>query len=115
MSDRAPFSLTMTFPRSFNTKAAKGAGITCRTCADEVLDLGACRVATQYGNAVRAYDVERTLCDIVRGQRAVDSQVVAPAMRKYAASRERDPVKLLGYARRLGVEAKIRNYLEVLL
>ena len=80
-----------------------------------MLDLGASRVATQYGNAVRAYDVERTLCDIVRGQRAVDSQVVAPAMQKYAASRERDPVKLLGYARRLGVEAKIRNYLEVLL
>ena len=115
MTDRAPFSPTMTFPRSFNTKAAKGAGITCRTCADDVLDLGACRVATQYGNAVRAYDVERTLCDIVRGQRAVDSQVVAPAMRKYAASRDRDPVKLLGYARRLGVEAKIRNYLEALL
>ena len=115
MTDRAPFSLTMTFPRSFNTKAAKGAGITCRTCADDVLDLGACRMVTQYGNAVRAYDVERTLCDIVRGQRAADSQVVAPAMQRYAASRERDPVKLLGYARRLGVEAKIRNYLEVLL
>ena len=112
MTDRAPFSLTMTFPRSFNTKAARGAGITCRTCADDLLDLGACRVATQYGNAVRAYDVERTLCDIVRGQRVVDSQLVAPAMRKYAASRDRDPVKLLGYARRLGVEAKIRNYLE---
>ena len=63
-----------------------------------MLDLGACRVATQYGNAVRAYHVERTLCDIVRGQRAVDSQVVAPAMRKYATGRDRDPVKLLGYA-----------------
>ena len=36
-------------------------------------------------------------------------------MRKYAASRDRDPVKLLGYARRLGVEKKIRNYLEALL
>ena len=43
MTDRAAFSLTMTFPRSFNTKAARGAGITCRTCADDVLDLGACR------------------------------------------------------------------------
>ena len=59
--------------------------------------------------------LDEALCGIVRGQRAVDSQVVAPAMRKYAASRKRDPVKLLGYARRLGVEAKIRNYLEVLL
>lgn len=115
MTDRAPFSLTMTFSRSFNTKAAKEAGIICRTCAENVLYLGACQAVTQYGNTVRAYDVERTLCDIVRGQRVVDSQVVAPAMQKYAASKDRDPVKLLGYARKLGVEAKIRNYLEVLL
>lgn len=114
-TDRAPFALTMTFPRSYNAKAAREADIICRTCADDVINLGACRMTTQYGNAVRAYDVERTLCDIVRGQRVIDSQVVAPAMRKYAASKDRDPVKLLGYARKLGVEAKIRNYLEVLL
>ena len=115
MTDRAPFALTMTFPRSYNAKAAREAGIVCRTCADDALDLGAFQVMTQYGNAVRAYDVERTLCDIVRGQRVVDSQVVAPAMQKYAASKDRDPVKLLGYARRLGVETKVRNYMEVLL
>ena len=115
MTDRAPFALTMTFPRSYNAKAAREAGIVCRTCADDVLDLGAFQVMTQYGNAARAYDVERTLCDIVRGQRVIDLQVVAPAMQKYAASKDRDLVKLLGYARRLGVETKVRNYMEVLL
>jgi predicted type IV restriction endonuclease len=45
----------------------------------------------------------------------VDSQVVIPAMRSYAKSPKRDVQKLVGYARSLGVERKIRNYLEVLL
>lgn len=115
MTDRAPFFLTMTFPRGYNATPAREAGIVCRTCADEVLELGLTELTTQHGNAVKAYDLERTLCDLVRGQGIVDSQVVAPAMRAYARSPKRDVVKLVGYARKLGVERKIRTYLEVLL
>lgn len=115
LTDRAPFSLTMTFPRSYNTTAARKAGVICRTCADDLLDLGMREMVTQYGNPVRAYDAERALCDIVRGQAVVDSQVVVPSMRAYAASRDRDVVKLMKYARKLGVEAKVRGYMEVLL
>ena len=115
MTDRAPFSLTMTFPRAYNATAARESGILCRSCADEVLELGLTELATQHGNVVRAYDLERTLCDLVRGQRMVDSQVVTPAMQAYVRSSKRDVAKLIGYARKLDVERKIRNYLEVLL
>ena len=114
-TDRAPFRLTMTFPRSYRATKAREAGIEVRTCADGVLGLGLTAVKTSYGNMVRAYDLGRTLCDAVRGRRVVDVQVVNPAMKRYAGSRERDVQKLLGYARALGVERKIRNYLEVLL
>ena len=72
-------------------------------------------MTTQHGNVVRAYDLERTLCDLVRGQRMVDAQIVTPAMQTYVRSSKRDFVKLIEYARKLGVERKIRNYLEVLL
>jgi predicted transcriptional regulator of viral defense system len=115
MTDRAPFAPTMTFPRSYNATAAKATGIICRTCANDVLDLGLCGIRTEYGNTVRAYDVERTLCDLVRGRSTPDVQLVAPAMRAYVRSEGCDPVKLVAYARRLDVEPKIRNYLEVLL
>ena len=115
MTDRAPFSLTMTFPRSYNKTGAKAAGVICRSCADKVLKLGLVQVKTAYGNPVRAYDLERTLCDLVRGQRVVDDQVVTPAMQAYVRRPDRDPVKLVDYARALGVERKIRTYLKVLL
>ena len=115
MTDRVPFSLTMTFPRSYNTTRAKSAGIICRSCADVVLELGICQVTTSYGNAVRAYDLERTLCDLMRGQAVIDDQVVSPAMQAYVRRSDRDPVKLTDYARALGVEGKIRTYLKVLL
>ena len=114
-TDRTPLYLTMTFPRSYRATKARESGVEVRTCADEVLDLCLATVRTSYGNEVRAYDLERTLCDVVRGRRVVDVQVVNPAMRQYVRSGARDVQKLLGYARALGVEKKIRNYLEVLL
>ena len=115
MTDRAPFYLTMTFPRHYNATSAKDAGITCRTCADEVFELGLTELITQHGNAVRAYDLERTLCDLARGQSTIDSQIFVPAMKIYNKKPGRDITKLIEYARKLGVERKIRNYLEVLL
>ncbi|WP_297555021.1 type IV toxin-antitoxin system AbiEi family antitoxin domain-containing protein [uncultured Actinomyces sp.] len=115
MTDRSPFSLTMTFPRSYNASPARNAGITCRTCADAVLELGVCDVATSHGNTVKAYDLERTLCDLVRGQQIFDFQIVTPAMQAYVRRGDRNIVKLLQYARSLGVEKKIRAYLQALL
>jgi hypothetical protein len=115
LSDRAPFSLTMTFPRGYNKTSAKAAGIACRSCADDVLGLGLATVRTPYGNEVRAYDAERSLCDVVRGQRVPDAQTVVPAFRKYVRGEGCDPTELVSYARRLGVEGKVRTYLEVLL
>ena len=115
MTDRSSFTLTMTFPISYNTSAYKASGIEFRTCADGVLDLGLCDIRTEYGNTVKAYDVERTLCDLLRGQGTPDVQLVTPAMKAYVRSKDRNPMKLISYARDLGVELKIRNYLEVLL
>lgn len=114
-SDRTPLTLTMTFPRSYRATKVRESGIQVRTCADDVLSLGLVTVKTDYGNDVQAYDLERTLCDLQRGQRVVDTQLVNPAMKQYVQGEEKDIQKLLQYARALGVEKKIRNYLGVLL
>lgn len=114
-TDRTPERLTMTFPRSYNAGAARDAGIAVRTCSPDVFELGAEGVASPSGNLVRAYDLERTLCDLLRGRSSANEQVVNPAMKRYASMRGRDLGKLLGYAEELGVLKKVRNYMEVLL
>ncbi len=114
-TDLTPERLTMTFSRSYNATKARTAGIEVRTCSNDVLDLGVAIVRTPYGNEVRSYDLERTLCDIVRGQKTVDIQIVNPAMKAYARMKGKSLAKLFEYARALGVEKKIRNYMEVLL
>ena len=73
-------------------------------------------LAYQYpcGNSIRVYDLERTLCDILRGSGS-DIQTVSATMKKYAASKEKDIHKLMQYADRLRVKPKVLRYMEVLL
>ena len=67
------------------------------------------------GNAIRVYDKERTLCDIVKGNKSCDIQLVNQAMKTYAGSMEKDMAKLIAYSERLRVKPKILRYMEVLL
>ena len=114
-TDRTPERLSMTFPRSYNATKAREFGLYVRTCASECLELGVVEMRTPLGSIVRGYDLERTLCDLVRGRKVINTQVVLPALKKYSRKADKNIHKLLEYARALGVERKIRNYLEVLL
>jgi hypothetical protein len=72
-------------------------------------------LASPSGNIIKVYDIERTLCDMVRTRHKADIQVVNQAMRMYAGSQQKNVALLLDYARRLRVKPKILTYLEILL
>lgn len=72
-------------------------------------------VKTAYGNEVRAYDIDRTVCDIVRRKEEMDVQVFQTAMKGYMAGNQKNLHMLMAYAEALGVDRRIRDYTEVLL
>ena len=84
-------------------------------CKKEIYDLGIEDVTTPGGNVVRAYSVERTLCDILKPHSCVDIQVVTEAFKRYAANSDKNIPVLSELAKLLKVEIKLRSYLEVLL
>lgn len=115
LSDSAPESLTMTFPRGYNPSSAKKSGVITKSSPAGLHDLGRTEARTPYGNSVNTYDAERTLCDMLRGTSSPDLQLLSPAFRSYLSSSERSLPKLQSYADALGVSAKVRRYMEVLL
>ena len=52
--------------------------------------------------------------DILRGSGS-DIQIVGAAMKRYAASKDKDIHKLMQYAERLRVKPKVLRYMEILL
>lgn len=115
LTDRTPNKYYMTFPMNYNLTQPKEEGVRCMQCKKELYDLGIAEVSTPGGNTVKAYSVERTLCDILRPCGHVDIQVVAEAFKHYAARSDKNIPVLSRYATILKVEAKLRSYLEVLL
>ena len=114
-TDRVPDAMTMTFPRGYNTRNARDAGIDARTVTTGLYPAGTAEARTPYGNAVSAYCPERAICDLFRSTSSPDLQLAIPSIRAYLSSEERNTVRLMEYARLMKVEAKVRPYVEAML
>lgn len=114
-SDRTPISFNMTFPRGYHRKKTEGIPIVEKYAVKEIYQLGIITVDSPAGNKIKVYDLEKSLCDIVRGNENFDIEIVNSAMKRYAQERSRNLYKLMEYANLLKVEKKIRNYMEILL
>lgn len=115
LTDRTPNRYHMTFPANYNLTKPKEENVNCVQCKEGIYDVGIKEVITPGGNVVRAYSVERTLCDILRPHSHVDIQVVTEAFKRYVNRRDKNIPVLSEYAKILKVEEKVRAYLDVLL
>lgn len=113
-SDRTPAKYTMTFPKGYNAPSLKQETIIIKRVVSANYEFGQIQIKSPAGNLIRTYDLERTLCDILRGNGS-DIQIITNAMKRYAASGEKNIQKLMQYAERLRVSPKVLRYLEVLL
>jgi len=67
------------------------------------------------GNLVWAYDMDRTICDIVRSRSRMADETFISSLKRYAASSNKNLTNLALYADKMGVLSQVRKYLEVLL
>ncbi len=115
MTDRTPIHYTMTFPFGYNTGSVKKNGIVAKLSKKETYELGIIKISSPVGNTIKVYDIERTLCDIVKARHRADIQVINQAMKTYASSKGKDIAKLMSYADQFHVKPKVLKYMEVLL
>lgn len=115
LTDRTPFSFTMTFPSHYNVTSPKRNGIVCNQVKEELFEIGKISVKTPFGNNVFCYNAERTLCDITKTTNQVDTETLTTAFKMYAQQKTKNLHLLSEYSKLFHVEKKIRSYMEVLL
>ncbi|WP_241735625.1 type IV toxin-antitoxin system AbiEi family antitoxin domain-containing protein [Streptococcus oralis] len=115
LTDRTPVMYSMTFPIDYNLTTVKQEGILATRSKKDFYELGIEEVQSPAGNVVRAYNAEKTLCDILRPRSGVESGVVAEAFKRYSVKVDKNIILLSEYSKMLKVEEKVRTYLEVLL
>jgi len=115
LSDRTPFKYSATVPSSY--KAVKNIAEKNKIyyIKTELHFLGITTGKTAFGNVVNLYNVERTICDIVRSRNKIDIQIFNEALKRYAKLKTADLILLGEYAKKFNVEKVIKRYMEVLL
>jgi len=114
-SIRTPEPISMTLATGSGTTRLKKEGVRVYTVKEELFLIGQIEIETPYGKKVKVYNMERTLCDLLRSRRKIEIQELQSAIKAYVEDSKKDIPLLLHYARLFSVEKHIKHYLEVLL
>jgi predicted transcriptional regulator of viral defense system len=115
LTDKLVSEKEVTAPNGYHPYRQKPVGTAIHIERDiEIFEMGIIEVKTMYGNRVRAYDIEKTICDLVKNRDKIDSETFVKAMRNYAARKEKNGVVLMKYAKALGIEKEVFEIMEII-
>lgn len=115
LTDREPVKYTVTVKTGYNPSRMREDGFQVYTVKKELHGVGVTTAKTPFGHLVPVYNMERTVCDLLRSRRNVEIQVFQDALRQYAGRKDKNLRILMQYAALFHVEKMLRPYLEVLL
>lgn len=81
---------------------------------NDIYNLGLTEVKTPMGNIVKAYDMERCICDIIRSINRMDLEHVKYSVKKYLQRKDKNITKLTQYAEKMGIKDKVINFISMI-
>ena len=75
LTDREPDKYSVTVKTGYNPSKLKKDGMQVHCIKRELYDLGKTTMETTFGNEVPVYDMERTVCDVIRNRSNIEMQV----------------------------------------
>lgn len=115
LTDREPMEYEITVKTGYNPSKLKEDGIKAYTVKKELHGEGIVMMQTSFGNLVPVYNMERTICDIIRNRNNTEIQTLQTALKQYVKRKDKDLRLLMQYAVNFRVDKILRQYLEVLL
>lgn len=106
LTEEFPSNYTVTVPQNYHDKTVN------KKCnvfyvSNDLYEMGVTEVKTPYGNKVRVYDKERSICDIVKAQGRMDYEQVKKTLKQYIKDSDKDLAKLTEYSKKMGINKKI--------
>ena len=115
LTDREPLRYTVTVRSGYNPWRLTADNIKVYTVKPALHELGLSKGETAFGRTVPIYDMERTVCDIIRSRNDIEVQTFQDALKQYVRRGDKNLRRLTQYAQAFRVEKILRQYLEVLL
>lgn len=107
LTEEFPYKFDITCARSYNVKSIKENNIFY--VDKSLIELGKVKVETKYGNLVNTYDIERTICDIIKNDNRMDSEQLIKSLVSMIMHKKIkvDMYKLSEYSKKLKCHDKV--------
>lgn len=116
LGDSSPSFLEVTAPKNYRPFALPRNGVVLHTdTRNDTYYLGICETTTVFGNKVRAYDQEKTVCDFIKNREKIDSESFVKCLNWYKRKSDKNIHNLMKYAQIMKIENKVNNIMEVIL
>lgn len=115
LSDRTPFEYSASVPTGYKVVSNIAERFKIYYIKKEFHQLGVEIVNSSFGNPIKVYNVERTICDLLRSRRRVDVQILNEVLKRFVKLKSADYSLLMDYAKKFKIETILKNYMEVLL
>lgn len=114
LTDRTPTEIMVTVPSKYNSRYLKSHEYRFSYIKKELYEIGITKVMTPYNNEVYCYDMERTICDIIRDKNKIEKYQFIDALKRYSRLKIKDVPKLYKYAEKFNIKSEVKKYIEIL-
>jgi predicted transcriptional regulator of viral defense system len=114
LSDRTPLFYSMTVPTGYNATSLKASGAKVYFVNRDLYLLGLITVKSPHGNEIKTFNLERTICDLLRSRNQIDIQQVNESLKRYVGKKNRNIDLLYSYAKQFRIQKNVREYIEIL-
>lgn len=113
LSNRIPIRYDITIKSGYKGSLQKEKNVNLFYTKKELLELGVIDYKLDSGNVIRVYDLDKTICDIIRNKKKIDAEIFNKAIREYFYSKKKNTLKLYEYAKKMNIYNKVRDTFEV--
>ena len=114
MTERTPIKMDVTVYREYNPHRFKDL-VNVYKISKELYNLGVTEKKSPQGMKVKTYNLERTVCDIIKDKDSLDIEIRNKAIKKAIKSKEFNASKMFEYAKKMNIYDKVKNYMEAII
>ena len=115
LSDRTPFEYSASVPSGYKVVSSVAKRFKIYYIKQELHELGLETLESSHGNPIKVYNIERTICDLIRSRNRIDVQILNEALKRFVKLKSIDYSKLMAYAKEMRIDSILKKYLEVAL
>ncbi|MBU4293014.1 MAG: type IV toxin-antitoxin system AbiEi family antitoxin domain-containing protein [Actinobacteria bacterium] len=115
LTDRTPLFYSVTVPAGYNATPLKASGAKVYFVKRGLYLLGLITMKSPHGNEIKTFNLERTICDLLRNRNQIDVQFINESLKRYVSKKEKNIDLLYSYAKLFRIQKIVRETIEVLL